>query len=86
LSHLRQTGQPEADLWQVGTSSPPPTITLKNTGITPLTVSGFQSSTHEYSETYNCSKQALPPGASCTIKMVFAALHAGVRDKRDASA
>jgi hypothetical protein len=65
---------------KLGTSSPAQTITLKNTGSGPLSVTGFQIYTHEYMETDNCATHALAAGASCTIRVVFRPTHTGVRD------
>jgi hypothetical protein len=52
-----------------GTTSPPQTVTLTNTGTASLTISSIRPSAY-YSETNNC-QSSLAAGASCTITVSF---------------
>jgi len=53
----------------VGTTSPPQTITLTNTGKTALTISSMKS-TGQFGMTSTCGT-SVAPGANCAIKATF---------------
>jgi hypothetical protein len=61
----------------VGTPSPPQTVTLLNTGQAPLSIAGI-AATGDFSQTNNCGN-SLPAGAGCTISVTFAPTAAGAR-------
>jgi hypothetical protein len=55
-----------------GTTSPPQTVTLTNTGNQNLNVTGVSitgTNNHDFAETNNCSR--LAPNATCTISVTF---------------
>jgi len=56
-----------------GTTGGMQTVTVKNTGTTPLTVSniGFQVPSSAFGETDTCTGSAIAPGASCSINVTF---------------
>ena len=54
---------------RVGTSSPVQSVTLSNTGMAALTISGF-SITGDFSQTNNCGS-SLAAGASCSASITF---------------
>ncbi len=64
---------------QSGTKSAPQPITVKNTGTTPLTISNIVihagNGSRDFTETNNCTAQALAAGASCTINVNLRARH-----------
>ena len=68
---------------KVGTTSPPQTIQLTNTGADTLHFSNFiyvSGKNYEaFSENDNCGAQ-VGPGASCTITIKFAPLKSGARE------
>jgi hypothetical protein len=59
----------------IGTSSPPQSFTITNTGTGPLTISAFQL-TVGYSATNNCPS-SLAPGANCSVNVTFTPSYAG---------
>ncbi len=59
----------------VGTSSAAQSVSLTNTGATPLLISGIQAA-GDYSQTNNCGA-SVATGASCAIKIVFTPSAAG---------
>ncbi len=59
----------------IGTSSPPQSFTITNTGTGPLTISAFQL-TVDYSATNNCPS-SLAPGANCSVNVTFTPSYAG---------
>lgn len=59
----------------VGTTSPPQTVTLYSTGITALTISGIVS-TGDFAQTNNCIA-SVPAGGSCTINVTFTPVMSG---------
>jgi hypothetical protein len=52
----------------MGTTSPPKTITVTNTGATPVTISGIAASS-QFAQANDCS--TLAPAASCTVSISF---------------
>lgn len=60
-----------------GTTSPPQTVTLNNTGAAALKISSMKA-TGEFGMTTNC-KASVSPGAKCTIQVRFKPLSAGVK-------
>jgi hypothetical protein len=60
----------------VGSASKSQSVTFSNSGTTPLVVSGI-SATGDFSQTNNCT--TVPPGASCSITVVFNPSAAGNR-------
>ncbi len=54
----------------MGTTSPPRTVTVTNTGNATLTISGISVSDSQFAQTSNCASVA--PGAGCTITVTFA--------------
>jgi hypothetical protein len=70
---------------QVGMYAPAPTqsVTLTNTGNAPLSVFGYNftgPAAEDYSQSANCTTQALAPGANCTISVTFRPSAAGSRN------
>jgi hypothetical protein len=69
----------------VGTQSPAEVVTIANSGSEPLSFTGGASSIAisganptDFAEATNCNPQvAIPPGASCTVQVIFAPLAAG---------
>ena len=61
----------------VGTTSPPQSVTLSNTGESPLTISDISSS-GDFAATGNCSG-SLAAGSSCTINVTFTPEGTGTR-------
>jgi hypothetical protein len=55
---------------QVGTPSAPQSVTVTNSGATPLTFSSIAAS-GDFSETDNCVKAPLQPSTNCVIKVTF---------------
>ncbi|HKU23487.1 MAG TPA: choice-of-anchor D domain-containing protein [Terriglobales bacterium] len=62
---------------EVGTTSPPQTITLTNTGAADLIISSITTNDYQtpsrFPETDNCprSPSTIPPGVTCTINVTF---------------
>src|SRR6266567_2709167 len=68
---------------QVGTNSAIQTITLSNTGNSPLSISTMLiagSNAKDFSQTHTCT-HSLPAGASCTISVTFTPTQPGTRSK-----
>jgi FG-GAP-like repeat/Abnormal spindle-like microcephaly-assoc'd, ASPM-SPD-2-Hydin len=66
----------------IGTTSPPQTITLTNTGTAPLTISSITitgANLGDYAQTNNCGT-SVPINASCQIKVTFTPTAPGARD------
>ncbi len=61
----------------IGTTSPPQTVTLQNTGNAPLNLSGAITS-GDFSLTTDC-QPPLDPGASCTFNITFTPTTSGIR-------
>jgi uncharacterized repeat protein (TIGR03803 family) len=61
----------------VGTSSPPQTVTLYNTGNAPLAIPGIGTS-GDFAQTNNCGG-SIAAGGSCTISVTFTPTQAGSR-------
>jgi hypothetical protein len=61
-----------------GKASSPRTVTLTNAGIVPLTITDIILSGIDFGETHNCDA-SLPPGANCTIDVVFTPATTGLR-------
>ncbi len=55
---------------QVGIASDPQTVSVTNSGTTPLTFSAITAS-GDYSETDNCIKAPLQPNTNCVIQVVY---------------
>jgi DNA-binding beta-propeller fold protein YncE len=53
----------------MGTTSPPSTVTVTNSGTGTLTINGIAVSNSQFSQTNNCT--SLTAGASCTITVTF---------------
>ena len=66
---------------KVGTTGPQQTVTVTNTGSTPLTIDGLGlcGGNFDFPETDNCLRQTLGAGGSCTINMSFAPKKTGRR-------
>lgn len=64
----------------VGTSSAPKTVTLRNDGGSPLTISGIsKSGDFNYESDCPNSPNSLPPAGSCTLQVTFAPSANGLR-------
>ena len=61
----------------VGTTSPPQSIVLTNTGTATLNISQIASTVNYFAETNNCNPQ-VAVGASCTINVTFTPTTSGV--------
>jgi hypothetical protein len=67
---------------KVGTNSKPQTVTVTNTGSSPVSVSGVTiagRNYHDYSETNTCGSQ-INAGASCKVMVTFTPVQKGTRD------
>lgn len=62
----------------VGTSGPPQTVAVTNTGITPLSITNVTASISDFGTLSNCIN-AVPPGANCTINVFFNPTVSGAR-------
>ncbi len=62
---------------QVGTTSPPQTVTMTNKGKTALAIHSVKT-TGQFSATSNC-RMTLGPSASCTISVTFSPMSAGLK-------
>jgi hypothetical protein len=62
----------------IGTQSPAQKVTLANTGGSPLTIASIVITGADFGQKNNCGS-GLPPGASCTINVVFAPTQVGPR-------
>lgn len=63
----------------VGTTSPPQSIVLTNTGTATLNISQIASTVNYFAETNNCNPQ-IAVGASCTINVTFTPTTTGVQE------
>jgi len=63
---------------QVGTTSPPTTVTVTNIGDGPMHISSSSTSNSDYGQTNNCPDQ-LSPNASCDYLVTFSPTAAGER-------
>ena len=54
----------------VGTSTPPQTVTLTNSGTSPLPIVSILVSGIDFTQSNNCGEQ-LAPGAQCSLKITF---------------
>ena len=61
----------------VGTTSPPQSVVLTNTGTATLNISQIASTVNYFAETNNCNPQ-IAVGASCTINVTFTPTTTGV--------
>jgi hypothetical protein len=61
----------------LGTTSPPQTVTLTNTGNAALTISSLVP-TGDFTETDSCSGATIPVGGQCTIQVNFTPTAAGI--------
>jgi Abnormal spindle-like microcephaly-assoc'd, ASPM-SPD-2-Hydin len=62
----------------VGEQTSPKTVSVTNTGTSPITISDILTSGIDFSQTSNCA-QSLQSGASCAIQVTFKPAIAGVR-------
>jgi hypothetical protein len=62
----------------VGEQTPPKTVSVTNTGTSPITIVDVLTSGIDFSQTSTCA-QSLLPGASCAIQVTFKPAIAGVR-------
>jgi hypothetical protein len=61
----------------VGTTSPPQSVTLTNTGTAPLNISGVTTTVNDFVQTNNCNSP-IAVGGSCTIQVSFTPTTTGV--------
>jgi hypothetical protein len=63
-----------------GTTSPPQTITVKNTGTSGLFINSAQTHSLDFTQVDDeCSGLTIPPGGTCTMAITFSPTQAGTR-------